>query len=385
VHAISNAFMQQIEVVQKNRWDQGPLEIAFVGASPRISDGEDAFKLQVALHTWNQNYAAGQIRPGDVFDAVTARVPGIEHRTNPNIILAPVTDSGVSELHVMLASLLPDAVLRETGLTRLRANMGLLLTGRYDLPPAFPAEVEQAFAGVMWSKLAPQRRTQPGFFSRSSPLRLLAGDARFWMNRIYRIALDRRENGFTPVVQSNERWDSIDDLKKVFHEKIPPEERACFYLRRPLKGGTIWDENDHGERETVLEEAIHGAGVMESLEPVIELLQSQRAHEDFSSRASWVKEDFERSFYSKRAKLKVELIETLDDAPVWSTDECEGYGEVLFRDLVAALDVRKRQLFLALRMGKTVTEIAASEGLAGHAALSRRVQSLKAKLTQLLQ
>jgi hypothetical protein len=95
-----------------------------------------------------------------------------------------------------------------------------------------------------------------------------------------------------------------------------------------------------------------GAGVITSLEPVIELLQSRRAHEDFSSRASWIKEDFERTFYSKRAKLKVELVETLDDAPVWATDECAGYGEVLFRELIAALDLKERRRLLALRLGK---------------------------------
>lgn len=126
---------------------------------------------------------------------------------------------------------------------------------------------------------------------------------------------------------------------------------------------------------------IDGAGARE---PVIELLQSHRAHEDFSSRASWIKEDFERTFHSKRAKLKVELVETLDDAPVWSTDECEGYGEVLFRDLVAALDLRERRLLLALRMGKTVTEISADEGLNGHGSISQRVAALKEKVAVLL-
>jgi hypothetical protein len=103
---------------------------------------------------------------------------------------------------------------------------------------------------------------------------------------------------------------------------------------------------------------------MDSLEPVIELLQRQCAHEDFSARASWIKEDFERSFYSKRAKLKVEFVETLDHAPVWSVDECEEYGEILFRDLIAALNVRERRLLPALRSGKTVRDLAMREGSA---------------------
>jgi hypothetical protein len=79
--------------------------------------------------------------------------------------------------------------------------------------------------------------------------------------------------------------------------------------------------------------------------------------------ASWIKEDFERSFYSKRAKLQVELVETVDAVPVWATNECEGYGRVLFRDLLAALNIKERKLPLAVRTGETVSDIAAAEGI----------------------
>jgi hypothetical protein len=157
-----------------------------------------------------------------------------------------------------------------------------------------------------------------------------------------------------------------------------------FEVRRPLRGGVIWDEENHDEREAVLDHAITGIGVMESIEPVVDLLQTHRTHEDFSSSVSWIKEDFERSFYSKRAKLKVELVETLDDSPVWAMDECDGYGQVLFRDLLAALNLKERKLLLAVRQGKTPCEIASTQGLRGHAAISRRVKRLKAKLAALL-
>jgi hypothetical protein len=386
MRAMSNAFMKQIEVVQTDRWSKGPLELVFVPVDWDSRGKEDVDRLHLALHDWNQCYAAGHLRPADTFDAVVGRVPGIEHRANPNIILAPATLAGVSALHTMLASLLPDSVLQQVNLERVRASMGLVLWGCQDLTAAYVRTVEAAFSRLMWSKIAPKRRFRAEFFSARSPLRLLADDARFWMNRIYRLALDRRENGFSPVTGEDESWESMDQLQRQFDEAMVDEEdRSAFVLRRPLMGGTIWLETDAAEREAVLEDALTGAGVMESLEPVIELLQSERAHEDFSDRASWIKEDFERSFYSKRAKLKVELVETLDDAPVWSADECDGYGEVLFRDLVAALDVRERRLLLALRTGKTVTEIAAEKGLRCHASISRRVADLKKRVALLLQ
>lgn len=122
---------------------------------------------------------------------------------------------------------------------------------------------------------------------------------------------------------------------------------------------------------------------MDSLAPVIELLHTRRAHEDFANRHSWIKEDFERQFYSKRAALKVELIETLDEAPVWSSEDNEGYGQALFRDVLAWLDRKERKLLLALRMGRTATEIAASNGLAGHASVSCRIARLKRKISRM--
>ncbi|MGB6309816.1 MAG: hypothetical protein WBF89_18685 [Steroidobacteraceae bacterium] len=80
----------------------------------------------------------------------------------------------------------------------------------------------------------------------------------------------------------------------------------------------------------------------------------------------------------------VDLVETLDDAPVWDVEECDGYGDVLFRDLLSALNLKERRLVIALRQGKTVCDIAADEHLRGHASISRQVAKLKARLVKLL-
>jgi hypothetical protein len=57
---------------------------------------------------------------------------------------------------------------------------------------------------------------------------------------------------------------------------------------------------------------------------------------------------------------------------------------VLFRDVFAALDLRERRLILAIRAGKTVTEIGREAGHAGHAAISRRIEQIQAKVRRLL-
>lgn len=382
--AISNAFFLQAEIVQRDRWVGYPLEIAFVHFPRFGSLSDESGRMQVALHDWNQTYAAGFIRRSDTFEAVTSKVPGIERRKNPNIILAPRSENGITELHVMLASLLPDTVLAEAGIERRRANMGLTLFGQHQMPRHYATAVEQAFAKYLWGRIAPGKRSDAKYFSAQSSLRLLAGDSRFWMHRVYRIALERRESYFSPTTHEDKGWKPLDEVRSKFYAEIPEKDKPQFDVRRPLMGGTIWDEKDHNEREAVIDDAISGAGVMESLDPVLNLLREQRVHEDFSARASWIKEDFERSFYSKRAKLKVELVETIDDAPVWDTAECDGYGEVLFRDLLAVLNLKERKLLLAVRQGKTPCEIASNDGLLGHASISRRVKALKLKLGKLL-
>ena len=85
-----------------------------------------------------------------------------------------------------------------------------------------------------------------------------------------------------------------------------------------------------------------------------------------------------------RARLKVEFLETLDDVPVWDTDGTAGYENALFRDVLAVLDLKERRLILALPQGETISDIAAAEGLRGHAAVSRRVQRVKRKIEGLL-
>jgi len=150
-------------------------------------------------------------------------------------------------------------------------------------------------------------------------------------------------------------------------------------------GGTLWDPNDEGECEDVIEEMLSGGEVMESLDPVLDVLQSHRTHEDFSDRYSWIKEDFERSFHRKRNKVRVTLLETIDNLPAWSAEEPSANGEVLFRDFLSFFDRRDRHLIVAVRQGKTLTEIASEVGHKGHAAISRRLAVVKNKLRALMQ
>ncbi len=375
---MSNAHFHEAEITQVDRWDHGPLELVFVEAPE-----QGAMELTAHICEWNGSQRAGFVRPGESMEALKALVPHLEERRNPNLILVP-TYGGNSDLDMMLAGLLPDALVEQHRLTRRRTSLNLLYTN-HDLDGGHGSRARAAFSQHIWSRLCPRVRLQESAFAANSSLRLLAGDTRFWAHRLYRLALDRRDVYFEPTQNEESHWRPLDELQEKVLSAVPAEERHLFHISRPLMGGTIWDVFDADERDEVIEAAIDGDGVMASLEPVIEVLHQHRTHEDFSDRHSWIKEDFERSFYSKRARLKVDLVETIDDAPAYDLEPNEPYEQVLFRDVIAMLDQKERRLVLALRMGKSASNIARDAGLRGHASVTRRIGALKAKLTRILQ
>lgn len=375
---ISNAHFHQAEITQIDRWEHGPLELVFL-AEP----AEGPLEQVAHIYEWNTTQRAGFYRSSEAMDALKTAIPSLEERRNPNMILVP-TLAGTSELDLMLAGLLPDALLQQHNLERRRSTMNLIF-GHRALDSNYGSRARVAFSEHIWSLLSPRARLGANAFSASSPLRLLAGDTRYWAHRIYRLALDRRDTYFDPTEHEEDSWKPVNTLREQILAQIPEEDRHRFKVERPLMGGDIWDVFDSGEREDVLRSAVDGDGVMESLEPVIEMLHSHRAHEDFSDQHSWIKEDFERSFYSKRARLKVDLVETIDDAPAYDLESNEPYEQVLFRDVIAMLNQKERRLVLALRMGKNASTIARESSLRGHASVSRRISALKAKLANLLQ
>ena len=149
-------------------------------------------------------------------------------------------------------------------------------------------------------------------------------------------------------------------------------------------GGELWDSEDQEDCERVIDDMLDGLGILEPIDPVLELLQSHYTHEDFSEKYSWIKEDFERSFYSKRSRVKVVLVETTDEFPSWNVGESYGHDDVIFRDLLSCFDRREQRLLVAIRQGKTQNEIAEEWGLSGHASISRRISQIKQRVRQLL-
>lgn len=398
MRVLSNAFLSQVEITQVDRWNHGPLEIHLV-PEPQESGHS---KFGGLVYEWNSGQCGGFLRDAETLDSLGSI--GLHPGKNPNIVIAP-THCGYSELLGMLGSLLPDDLLASYGIDRPESNFWLWplvesnkIRSLENLELYSSGQLNQisdehliklasvvpiAFEKWIWTRLTRSKRFGLRDFARDSSLRMLAGDIRFWMHRLYRIAIELYES--SPVVeQDDESWHSLDEISLKMNSVIPKHQRKNFKVSRPRMGGQLWQSDDPSEREWVTDLLVRGDTTFQSLEPIVDVLMGSAAHEDFSDRYSWIKEDFERAFYSKRSRVKVRMFEFIDNCAVHQGVETPGYEDILFRDVMAFFDARDRTIILALRQGKTQSEIAEQLGHSGHASICRRVKAIEFKMQEIL-
>jgi hypothetical protein len=404
MRVISNAFLYQAEITQSDRWNYGPLEIHFV-PEPQDSSRLE-FTGRVAI--WNRKQTGGYFRDTESLEFLQSL--GIDLGQNPNHVIAP-THCGYSELLGMLGSLLPDSLLGQYDIARPVASFWLYpfvdaigirskrldeaeesevdiadidlecLTNRHLKTLAWA--IPRAFERWIWKQLVKRDRFGIRNYSKDSSLRVLSGDIRFWMHRLYRIAIDLYED--VPPTQYEEKdWVSLKELQRQLDSEVPKADLINVELKRPRMGGCLWHEDSGEDRDRIADLLIDGDPTTESLEPIVDAILSNATHEDFSDRYSWIKEDFERSFYSKRSKIKVKLCEFVDECPVHEGTETPGYEDILFRDVMAFFDQREQRIVLALRQGRTKSAIAEELGHSGHASISRRIKKIEHKMRRLL-
>lgn len=376
---VSNALVNQAEIEQTDHWERGPLEFVFFDSQKWRGDRVELIGL---VSMWNRDYEWGSCRDDEALENLRKIIPGLGERKNPNLFLVPRAE-GFSQLDVMLGSVVPTRMFRPHGVQKRKASFWLLPFKHHEMGGAYGDACRAAFERYIWTKLARSSRCRYDFFAPDSPLRLLASDSQYWMSRLYRVAIARYET-FEPTTHIDHDWKPLEVLEAELAEQVPDYKEQNLVLRRPRMGGTLWDIEDDQECEEVVEEMLDGLGLMEPIDPLVDLLHSHQTHEDFSDRYSWIKEDFERSFYSKRSRVKVVLVETADEFPSWHAEECCGHEDLLFRDLLSCFDRREQRLLVALRHGKTTTEIAREMGLKGHASVSRKIAQIKERVRRLL-
>lgn len=88
MRSISNAFFHQAEITQIDRWEHGPLELAFLS-----EPATGCLEWAAHLHDWNSTQRAGFVRSGEAIEGLKPFVPYLDERRNPWIhsLLCPTS------------------------------------------------------------------------------------------------------------------------------------------------------------------------------------------------------------------------------------------------------------------------------------------------------
>ncbi|KXK59271.1 hypothetical protein AWW66_25260 [Micromonospora rosaria] len=326
-------------------------------------------KPSVAVSKWNSLWESAQFRRRHFGEEdLPAPMNKVADRGDLNVVFVPRTRSRYYE-YAPLFHLLPRAVLDRHGLPLLRTGAWpfSIQLGDVDtcLPADFEARLSRAWSGVVWRHLMPQYKSPISGFTTDDPIRLLAQNLDFWIPPV------------TEVIQ-----EILRDFPEVDNGVTPDPVSLVdgFVLEgtvtaNPRKGGDVW----RGEEEAVevVHQTIEAADADGRLRGILDTVRSHRCEDDFSSRWTGAREDFERKLYSKRSKVKVRFVELTDTTPVHGP-ETEVVGRMLCGDFLALLDERDRTVVVLLHSGMTkLTEVADIMGYRNHSAVSKRLDKIR--------
>lgn len=205
------------------------------------------------------------------------------------------------------------------------------------LPPDFEDRLARAWAWTVWPHL--NSGSSLGVFSDTEPIRLMAHNLNFWLPAV------------TEVIQQTLRELPV----TVGEGDLPTEVRLIdgsllegAVPGWPRKGGDLW----RGEQEAAefVERTVERADDMGRLRAIMDAVQSHRVEDDFSSRWSYAREDFERRLYRKRNKISVRFVELPDTIPVQGP-ETGIEGRIVTADFMALLNAREREIVILLNPG----------------------------------
>jgi hypothetical protein len=283
-----------------------------------------------------------------------------------NVTFVPRTGSRYFE-YAPLFHLLPKGVLDRFGLPLLRGGQWPFMAdwACVDdfLPGDFEARLARAWAWVVWPHLMSGSKMEA--FSTNDPIRLLAHNLDFWVPAVTDTVQDRLRD-FPEVDKGKTRGPVTLEDGSVL---------AGAVLGNPRMGGPVWFGEDDAHEAVV--ETVEAADRTGQLRGILDAVRSNRIEDDFSSRWSYAREDFERKLHGKRRKVTVRFVELTDTSPVQGP-ESEVLGNLITNDFLALLDTRNRQVVVLLNSGMTKkTEIAHTLGYANHSAVSKRLAQIR--------
>ncbi|RKS06601.1 hypothetical protein DFP74_2241 [Nocardiopsis sp. Huas11] len=132
------------------------------------------------------------------------------------------------------------------------------------------------------------------------------------------------------------------------------------------------------EAEDLVIATVEAADITGRLRGILDAVRSHRVEDDFSSRWSYAREDFERKLYRKRSKVQVRFVELTDTIPVQGP-ESEVLGKLVTSDFLALLNEKQHEVVVLLSSGFRQHEIAEKLGYANHSPISKRLAQIQRK------
>ena len=350
-------------------------EYVYVPA-PRFRRDKDALGYHGAIAQWNTAWESGVLRHELFGDELHPRLAWLKGCADRNIMLLPHDEAkyvACEPLYHLLAK-------------RTLDRFGLPVVARGSFPPSasavkdeeFPADTQQrlsrAFAHHVWPLLCSGSALEA--FERDESISLLAHSLDFWIPYAYEFVHGqlRQLPRFDARKLSPEQHQQISEMR----EDVP----AGVTVEIPRIGASLWVGQDEAWEAT--RALVDLADERGKLRAILDAIRSHRVADDFSSRWSYAKEDFERKLYRKRAKTRVTFVELDETIPCHGPD-AEVDADLLWEDFFAVLNVKERQIVVCLRSGVTqVGDIAKEIGYANHSPVSKKLAAIRRKAALLL-
>lgn len=342
---------------------------------------EQRLLTQLTITQWNVAWEAGHLRSQFIPQVFRTDLPDhlrfLTKYEDVNLYLIPDDGRSNFDAFAPLYHLLPLATLQRFGLPVLKR--GLWPPFMYNevlhshIQKGFRERLSKAFASHVWPLIDSGSRINA--FSGDETLVVLTHNLNYWLPCVYKLAEERLRSFSRVEFESLEQMEHLERLRSG----LPPNIEA----ERPLRGGPIWcGEHDAWEATKELIEIADEHG---KLRGIIDAVRSNRVQDDFSSRWSYAKEDFERKLYRKRAKTQVTFVE-LDEAKPVHAPTSEVHEELLWEDFMVLLNAKERRIVVCLKNGVTsASDISKELGYANHSPISKALNHIRRKAEKFLE
>lgn len=353
-----------------------PPELVYIESPERPGVNETvALKTLNTISQWNVSWEAGgyacQIQDKK---RIPRHLRWLLKAEGRNIRLLPRRTHDRYAAYAPLFHLLPMRVLQAHGLPLLKRGMWPHIMTHVEsegiLPKRFDERLSQAFGAHIWPLVCSGSRRNA--FSSSEPLVTLSHNLDFWLPYADVVAQNRARSlgRVRPDPEDIALMDEINAANPDVDGKVV---KPCF-------GGTLWIGEDDAWEAT--KELVSTADQHGRLAGIIDAVRSHRVQDDFSSRWSYAREDFERKLHHKRLKFKISFVELRDTIPVHGR-ESELHESMVWEDFFTLLDPKERRIAVCLRSGSTkLTDIAAELGYANHSPVSKALAKIRRKAKQ---